>query len=34
MVVDPMGKVLATTEHEPAILYADIDIDYLNTVRG
>jgi len=33
-VVDPMGRVVVTTEHEPAILYADIDLDLVEDTRN
>ncbi|CAG8615799.1 5280_t:CDS:10 [Paraglomus occultum] len=32
-VVDPSGQIIATTEHEEAIVYADIDLQQLQTVR-
>ena len=32
-VVDPWGKVIATTEAEEAVVLADLDLDYLATVR-
>ncbi len=31
--VDPMGKVIATCEQEPTIIYADVDFDYVDEVR-
>ncbi|KAL4455429.1 hypothetical protein ABPG74_012581 [Tetrahymena malaccensis] len=31
--VDPFGKVLTTTDHDPTILYGEIDLDYLDQVR-
>lgn len=33
-VIDPWGKVIATTEEKESIVYADIDLDYLKQVRG
>jgi len=33
MVVDPMGRIMVTTEHEPAIIYADIDLQIIEEVR-
>ena len=32
-IVDPMGKILATCGQEEAIIYADIDLQYLEDVR-
>mmetsp|Transcript_25114 Transcript_25114/g.60409 ORF Transcript_25114/g.60409 Transcript_25114/m.60409 type:complete len:112 (-) Transcript_25114:240-575(-) len=32
--VSPWGKVLATTEHEPAIVYAEIDLAEVEDVRS
>ena len=32
-VVDPWGKVIATTGHEPGIVYADIDTGAVDEVR-
>lgn len=32
-VVNPWGEVIATTEHEETILYADIDPAYVEEVR-
>lgn len=34
MVVDPMGKVIATTEHEEAIIHADIDPEVVRKTRS
>ncbi|KAF8758603.1 putative oxidoreductase C terminal [Rhizoctonia solani] len=34
MVVDPMGKVIATTEHEEAIIHADIDPEVIRKTRS
>lgn len=34
MVVDPMGKVIVTTEHEEAILYAEIDPEVIRETRA
>ena len=33
-VVSPWGEVVATTEHQPAIVYADIDLAAVETVRA
>jgi len=33
-VVSPTGDVLATTDHSPSIVYADLDLDALETVRA
>ncbi|WWC87978.1 uncharacterized protein L201_002880 [Kwoniella dendrophila CBS 6074] len=33
MVVNPLGDVLTEASHEPTIIYADIDVDLLNTTR-
>ncbi|CAG8750151.1 4041_t:CDS:2, partial [Acaulospora morrowiae] len=32
-IVDPNGQIIATTEHKEDIIYADIDLEYLKTVR-
>eukprot|EP01017_Pseudomicrothorax_dubius_P014702 TRINITY_DN1716_c0_g1_i2.p1 TRINITY_DN1716_c0_g1~~TRINITY_DN1716_c0_g1_i2.p1 ORF type:complete len:286 (-),score=49.90 TRINITY_DN1716_c0_g1_i2:118-975(-) len=32
-IIDPYGKVVATTEHDPTIVYADIDLDYVDEIR-
>jgi omega-amidase len=32
-VVDPWGKVVITTEHGPATLYAELDLSYVDQVR-
>lgn len=32
-VVNPWGEVIATTEHDEDIIYADIDLDYVDKVR-
>jgi omega-amidase len=34
LVVDPWAKVLAQASHEPAIVYADIDLDRVDEVRA
>ncbi|KAG8764295.1 hypothetical protein FRC11_005099 [Ceratobasidium sp. 423] len=34
MVVDPMGKVIATTEHEEAIIHAEIDPEMMRKTRS
>ncbi|CAE6516675.1 unnamed protein product [Rhizoctonia solani] len=34
MVVDPMGKVISTTEHEEAIVHADIDPEMMRKTRS
>ncbi|CAE6457383.1 unnamed protein product [Rhizoctonia solani] len=34
MVVDPMGKVISTTEHEEAIIHADIDPEMMRKTRS
>ncbi|QRW00747.1 carbon-nitrogen hydrolase [Ceratobasidium sp. AG-Ba] len=34
MVVDPMGAVISTTEHEEAIIHADIDPEVVNKTRS
>ncbi|KDN51742.1 hypothetical protein RSAG8_00290, partial [Rhizoctonia solani AG-8 WAC10335] len=34
MVVDPMGKVISTTEHEEAIIHADIDPEVIRKTRS
>lgn len=34
MVVDPMGKVIVTTEHEEAIIYAEIDPEVIRETRA
>ena len=28
--VDPFGQIKITTEHEPTILYGEIDLDYVD----
>jgi len=33
-VVDPWGTVVATTEHDEAIVYADINLDKVDEVRN
>jgi omega-amidase len=33
-IVDPMGKVLESCEFEEKVLYTDIDLDYLDSVRN
>jgi omega-amidase len=32
-VVDPLGRVIVTTEHDPAILYADLDLQLVDEAR-
>lgn len=32
-IVDPMGKVLATTEHDETIVYADLDMNVMSNAR-
>ncbi|CAG8602884.1 7272_t:CDS:10 [Acaulospora morrowiae] len=32
-IVDPNGQILATTDHKEDIIYADIDLEHLKTVR-
>ena len=32
-IIDPWGDVIATTEHEPAIVYATLDMDIVQQVR-
>ncbi|RIA91993.1 carbon-nitrogen hydrolase [Glomus cerebriforme] len=32
-IVDPSGQILATTEHEEAIIYADIDLEQIKVIR-
>lgn len=32
-IVDPSGQILATTEHEETIIYADIDLKQIETIR-
>ena len=32
-VVNPWGEVIATTEHDPAIVSCDLDLNYLSEVR-
>ncbi|NLL81852.1 MAG: carbon-nitrogen hydrolase family protein [Tissierellia bacterium] len=34
MIVDPWGTVLAEAEEEEGIIYAEIDLDYINKVRS
>lgn len=34
MVVDPMGKIISTTEHEEAIIHADIDPELMRKTRS
>jgi omega-amidase len=33
-VCDPMGEIIATTEHGPDIIYADLDLTKVEQVRG
>lgn len=33
MVVDPSGKIVASTEEKPGVVYADVNIDRINEVR-
>lgn len=33
MIVDPIGKIKKSCEQEPAILYEEIDLDYIDEVR-
>ncbi|CAB4391910.1 unnamed protein product [Rhizophagus irregularis] len=32
-IVDPSGQILATTEHEEAIIYANIDVEQIKVIR-
>jgi omega-amidase len=32
-IVDPNGQILATTEHEETIIYADIDLEQIKEIR-
>jgi len=32
-VCDPMGRVVTTTEHEPAVIYAEIDLKNVEEAR-
>jgi omega-amidase len=33
-VCDPMGEILATTEHDPDVIFADMDLGRVDQVRG
>merc|ERR1712212_431173 len=32
-IINPWGEVVATTEHEDTIIYADLDMNYVDEVR-